>query len=362
MKSIAIDVRWMVGKYRGMGRYAWQLIEPVKLKTTGLGNDSCLDSNLKNNIYKGNGFFPYWEQYVLPKIIKSNNIKYLVCPYNTAPVRNLNNVTKIVVLHDLIFMKSFKELPMPNSIYQTLGRLYRRLIVPRIINSADYIITVSEFTKSEILKKYSIEDKIFVVPNSISSEWMNYDYKPLLERDDYILTVAGEAPSKNLFGLLEGYCQFVSENHAAPRLKIVGVSEKSINPFLEFINKHKLSDKVEFLGFISNSELKRLYQNSRGFIFASLFEGFGIPLIEAMASATPIACSNTTSLPEVVGNCAHTFNPYSVDEITSAFNYLISEEESLSKMIDAALHRVERYLEKNTIKEFNKVWEVILEK
>lgn len=358
MSIYAIDVRWMVGEFRGMGRYAWQLVYPIKSKLTALGPADTENINMKSH-FVGKNFFPYWEQVVQPKLAKKNKTKYLICPYNTGPLFLSKNIKTVLVVHDLIYMKSFKELKLSISFYQTLGRLYRRFIVPKMINKADHIITVSEYTKNEILKKHSIPTTITVIPNAISDEWLTHSFIPLDKRGNYFLTVTGEAPSKNLIRLLEAYSLYSQKSEENILLKIVGVKPTQQNKFRDIANKLKIDKKVEFINYISNSDLINLYGNAKGFIFASLFEGFGIPLLEAMATGTPIACSNTTSLPEVVGDCGYQFTPLSVVEISKAFIYLGSQSDKLKENVDLGLERVKSYSEHQVNKKINEFWKKI---
>ncbi|MCR9535733.1 glycosyltransferase family 4 protein [Vibrio alginolyticus] len=361
MNRYAIDVRWMVGSFRGMGRYAWQLIEPIKERTVALA-PSCTDGiNLKSR-FEGNSFFPYWEQIMQPNLAKEEKVDYLICPYNTAPLWVSKNTKVILVVHDLIYMKSFKELPLSVSLYQTLGRLYRRFVVPRVIGKADHIITVSEYTKQEIESNYPTKSTVTVIPNAVSSEWLQHEMLPLEDRGHYFLTVAGEAPSKNLNRLIEAYSVYANSHKKPKRLKVVGIKATHHHAFQEVAKKYGVEGNVEFVGYITNEQLISMYGHAKGFIFASLFEGFGIPLIEAMATGTPIACSNTTSLPEVVGDCGYQFSPFEIDEVAKAFIYLDQPAESLSKGVSLGLERVKQYSEQQISNKFTEFWATLDEK
>ncbi len=359
--TFSIDARWMVGSFRGMGRYAWQLIEPIKHKTVALAPKGTQKVPLKTN-YAGSEFFPYWEQFIQPSLAKKTQVSYLICPYNTGPLWVPKGIKTVLVVHDLIFMKSFKELPLSVSLYQVLGRLYRRFVVPRLIKKVDYIITVSHYTKSEILRHYSPNAEIAVIPNAISSEWLNYIAQPLSQRSNYFITVAGEAPSKNLHRLLEAYANYVKQVQCPTLLKVVGVKSSYHEQFKLLANKLEIGSYIEWIGYISNEQLISLYGNAKGFIFASLFEGFGIPLIEAMATGTPIACSNTTSLPEVVGDCGYLFSPNCVESIKDGFLHLAQPHEYLESGVRQGLCRVQKYSETTVGHQFKEFWSVLDEK
>ena len=353
--KIAIDIRWMVGNVRGMGRYASQLIEPIKCCVTGISPQNYTCECLPH-IAVGNGFFPWWEQYVFPKFIKENKIERVICPYNTAPIIKLDTQL-ILVVHDLIYLKSWSELPPSVSLYQTLGRIYRRIVVPRVIKNADVLLTVSEFTKFEMVERFSIApDSIHVIPNSVNETWYVNEVVEWIARDNYCLTVAGEAPSKNVKRLIKAFAKALSTLPTHFKLKIVGIKASQHEKFNKTIIENNLQDNVEFVGFVTDDELKTLYQNTKCFVFASLFEGFGIPLIEAMASGAPIACSNTTSIPEVVGDAAVFFDPLKENEIADGICKVVNQQEIAEKLIYSGLRRSQIFKEENIKKQFEEFW------
>lgn len=354
---VGVDVRWMLGKVRGMGRYATQLIAPVRKSCIGLAPENADVSGMVS-VCQGHGFFPWWEQVVLPKLAESQSLDFLICPYNTAPLIKPANTQLILVVHDLIFLRSFKELPLSVSVYQTLGRLYRRAIVPRVVKNADVLLTVSEFTKQELVARFKLDaDKIQVIPNAISDDWLNLEPLPTALRQPYLFTVAGEAPSKNVIRLIEAFALAKQSLPANYSLKIAGIKKEHHSQFITKAASLGVAEGVEFLGFISNEELQNLYREASGFIFASLFEGFGIPLIEAMAAGTPVCCSNTTSLPEVVGNAALLFDPRNTEDIACAINALLAykESERLAKIQQGRL-RVQSFVESSVNKQMTDFW------
>lgn len=328
--KLGIDIRWMVDNHRGMGRFAEFLIKPVKDKIIAFApsNINCKNYNV---VKKGHSFFPWWEQCILPFLSKTEKIDYIILPYNTGPIFGGGKTKKIVVIHDLIFMRSKDELPLSISLYQILGRYYRRFVVPKVAKKADVIITVSEYTKSELIEKLNIpENKITVIPNSISDKWFG-PYSELSERKPYLFTVAGEAPSKNVPKLIEAFSIAKENLDKNIILRIAGIKKVHHPEFIEIAKKFKIDRDIEFLGFISDQELQLQYKEARVFIFSSLFEGFGIPLLEAMASGTPVCCSNSTSLPEVVGDTALLFNPYDANDISKSITSLFYEDISISE-------------------------------
>jgi len=206
--NLGVDARWMVGQYRGMGRYAHALLEPVSSSVKALLPSTAMDS-IYPNIKQGSSFFPLWEQVTLPKLCSENSITDLLCPYNTAPLHLGKSTRLILVVHDLIYLESWRNLPPSVSAYQTLGRIYRRALVPRVIRNAHRLVTVSEFTKQQICHSFSIPDKyVTVIPNMLDDDWYAQAPLPVAEKHPYILAVSGEAPSKNLDRLIQSFSRF----------------------------------------------------------------------------------------------------------------------------------------------------------
>nr|WP_278129166.1 glycosyltransferase family 1 protein [Burkholderia contaminans] len=312
--KLGVDITWMVGNYRGMGRFARQLVAPVGASVLGLG-PSGVRADEWPCVSKGRGFFPWWEQVELPRRCREQKLDYLLCPYNTGPLRSIGNTRLIAVVHDLIYMKPWRELPPARSLYQTAGRVYRRHVVPRLACRADVVLTISRFTQRELVGRLGLrEDDVHVIPCTISDDW----FAPPLSRaarEPYLFTVAGEAPSKNVERLLQAFAIARPALGNDARLRIAGIKSAHHAYFLGQADALGLAGVVELLGYVSRSELREHYRRAHAFVFASLFEGFGIPLLEAMASGTPVACSNTTSMPEIAGDCGLQFDPYSVEEM-----------------------------------------------
>ena len=353
--KLAVDASWMVDSPRGMGKFARQLLAPLKDEIIELTPSDSLDGHMRSGRF--GRLFPIWEQRHLPRLCRALKPDYLLCPYNTAPLPSLGATRPIVVIHDLIFMEPFSSLPRSVSHYQTLGRLYRRMVAPRAARKAWRIVTVSAFTRDEIVRKLGLSSRaITVIPNAISPEWFA-DPLPEAQRQNYLFTVAGEAPSKNLSRLLLAFASAVERIGSDVSLKIAGVSPGARAEFLQMARDLEIDARVEFLDFVPETELRHLYQRSLGFLFPSLFEGFGIPLIEAMASGSPIACSNSTSLPEVVGDCAILFEPRSVTAMVESIVRLATQRGAMLEMAGRARHRAEAYSSQVVEQQIREFWE-----
>ncbi|WP_322091651.1 glycosyltransferase family 4 protein [Paraburkholderia bannensis] len=354
--KLGVDITWMVGNYRGMGRFARQLIEPVSASVLGLA-PSGVTATEWPCVSDGRGFFPWWEQVELPRLCEEHQLDYLLCPYNTGPLRSTGRTRLISVIHDLIFLQPWRVLPPARSPYQTLGRAYRRHVVPPLARRADVVLTVSRFTQRELVEQFGLsEHDVHVIPNSISDDWFA---PPLSEaqRQPYLFTVAGEVPSKNVDRLLQAFALARPTLGEDVKLRIAGIKATYHDQFARRAAGLGLEGQVELLEFVSGQELKQHYRQARAFIFASLFEGFGIPLLEAMASGTPVACSNTTSMPEIVGESGLHFDPWSVDDMANQIRGIWSGGETFNARVRDGVERARLFSESTVAPSIRQFWE-----
>lgn len=311
--ALAYDARFSIGSYRGMGRFTRCLIRNCARDTLGLVATGESDPDLK--LLSG-GFhsYPLWEQLSLPRRTARSNVKYLLCPYNTAPLFLPRNIFLILVVHDLIFMQPVKDLPLSQSAYQNFGRVYRRWVVPSAIRRANALITVSEFSRREILhSQKNIAAPITVIPNTIDESWFASS-SPRPESQEIILCPSGGAPSKNLATALRGFAEFW-QSHQKAQLVVTGVTPSDHAPFQSLAASLGVGSQVVFRTYMREDELQSLYRSARLALLPSLQEGFGIPALESAAIGLPVVCSAIPAFEEVLGDSALFFNPLSPSDI-----------------------------------------------
>lgn len=281
--------------------------------------------------------YPLWEQWALPRYV--NNIKpdVLHCTANTAPLWYKGRM--MITIHDLIFMDSTDT--KGSSRYQQFGNYYRRYIVPKVAKKATLLSTVSEFSAQEIKQRLGInENKIKVIPNGVSPLFQPTTDKEVLSAvqrqyhlpDDFFLHMANTAPRKNTVGVLKAYEKYCQLTPNPYRLVMLGCSKDQLNQWLD---QSQISINREYIvlpGFVQSIHLPIVYALSSCFLYPSLQEGFGLPVIEAMACGVPVITSDNSSLKEVSDNAAILVNPTNYDQIANGM-YTVTHDKSLATFL-----------------------------
>jgi glycosyltransferase involved in cell wall biosynthesis len=277
-----------------------------------------------------------WQQISLPSSLRRHKIDLFLAPENTAPFFLPSSVRLVLVLHDTIMLQGFPQ----RELKPRLMDVYIRRQVPASVSRAEVILTVSEYSRADILRIFP-EANVRVIPCTIPESW--FDSAPIEAREDFLLMVTSSAPHKNAEGAITGYAQYarLAGKSAAP-MKIVGLSREaaSYKPLLEELD---IADLVCFMPFLDEGELRNLYRKARAVIVPSLAEGFGIPVLEAMASGTPVLCSKAASLPEVGGTAPFYFDPHKASDIGSAVESVMNDVSLRQTMAGLGLQRAQDF-------------------
>jgi len=256
-------------------------------------------------------------------------------------------VPVVVSVHDV----SFLEHPE----YFTRDRAWQlQWTVRRTVARAAKILTGSEFSKSSILKVYGDldEDKVVVVPNAAASEFRPISREAATAgvreqfaiRGPYILSVGDLQPRKNQIGLIRAFARLLNAHpHLKQNLVLAGKETWFADRVHEAARESGVGDRIQFCGFVSDADLLQLYNACDVFVFPSFYEGFGLPVLEAMACGRAVVSSNTSSLPEVVDGAALLFDPYAVDEIVRAIADLLLDSELRARMERLGLQRAAHF-------------------
>ena len=277
-----------------------------------------------------------WEQFALPRAIRKNRPDLVHCLSNTGPVRSPAPLA--LTVHDIIYLES---VTFGGSAYQDLGNIYRRFITPRVMRKAELIITVSEYEKGIISDKCAIgEDRIKVVGNGVSDRFAPVsDLLQLRQfRDAYglppsfILFLGNTAPKKNTPNLLRAYAEYFRNDRDALPLVVTDYPRASIEKILRSANSPEAMQKIISPGYIESKAMPLLYNSAAFFVYPSLRESFGLPVLEAMACGTPVIASDSSAIPEVAGKAALLTDPNSVADLASAM-YTMAHDPSLREQL-----------------------------
>ena len=310
------------------------------------GEDRCLEDTMNVHIMEiGGNFYPLWEQKTLPKIVKELNLDMLHCTSNTAPIRC--NTPLILTLHDIIFLEPRDK--NNSSLYQNMGWIYRRMVVPRILKKCHRIITVSEFELNNIMSKLSIPRERMAMIYNGYNEWFkpaaetDFTYQKYIEESGYFFFLGNTDPKKNTERTLIAYSIYLEKSGQKRKLLMADLDRQYLNDILSRNNINHIFEKIVMPGYIVNSDLPNIYNNAFAFLYPSLRESFGIPLLEAMACGTPVITSNTSSMPEIGGPYAILVNPEEPKEIADMMLKLENDDSFYRKQEDVGLQRAKLF-------------------
>ncbi|HDU4298230.1 TPA: glycosyltransferase family 4 protein [Klebsiella variicola subsp. variicola] len=311
-KKIIFDSRW-IGEH-GIGRFAKE-VRNADLPFVNIqlhGNPAGKFDTLKLTFY-------LWR-----------NKGYYFSPGYNAPFLFLNKT--IITIHDLNHI----DLNYNSSL---LKRLYYKLILKRACKKSALILTVSEFSKERIHQWAKIPyEKIRVVGNGVSPEFVPEGSKYYNNSLPYILIVGNRKVHKNEPFAVSAFLKAnISKEY---RLLVIGDNTEELK---EIISTYNASERVVFLGRVSNAELASLYRGATCLLFPSLYEGFGLPVIESMACGTPVITSYVTSLPEIAGDAAIMVNPYEVKNMSIAIEEIVNNINLRQSLIAKGIAQSSKY-------------------
>lgn len=293
-----------------------------------------------------------WQEFSLPGSLRRHEIDVFLAPYNVASFYLPRRVELILVLHDMILLKKFAK---PDLRGRLLG-IYRRWQIPASIRRASIVLTVSEHARSEILAAFP-RAKVRVISCTVSQAW--FDPRPLDRRVGYLLMVTSSAPHKNAAGALEAYAKYAKQTGSSARpLKVVGLSQQA-GTYHERLQQLGVAPLITFMPYLSERELISLYQDAAALVFPSFAEGFGIPMLEAMATGTPVIASRATSLPEVGGDAAYYFDPNNVNDMAAALETVLTDDGLRERMAAKGLDRAEFYRPEVIGRQVMEFWEEV---
>ena len=348
--KIVINTRFLIkNKLEGIGRFTLETVKRLcqnhpehtfyLLFDRMYDKEYIFSSNVKPIIVPFQARHPFlwwfWFHYQLPKVIKKLDADIFISTDGFIPLQI--NVPIVNVIHDLNFEHNPEHLPK-------LVLKYYKTFFPKYAQYSTRIATVSEFSKHDIATTYGIDEKkIDVVYNGVSSE-----FEPLLEAqkhiikqtytegEEYFIYVGSLHPRKNIERLFLAFELFKKQTNAPHKLVVVGEAMFLSKTIQKTYDSHAYKKDIIFTGRVPNNELGLLLGSAYAMTYVPLFEGFGIPILEAFACNVPVITSRCTSMPEVAGNAALLCDPTHIESIAVAMKKIIQDKELYSQLQHAA--------------------------
>ena len=310
------------------------------------GPDHCLNESDNMHIVELRcPSYPLWEQVALPRAVARVRPDLLHCTSNTAPVKC--PVPLVLTLHDIIFLE--KRQSSSRSLYQEMGWHYRRLVVPRILSECRKIITVSNFECNRIREALNLpKDRLTAVYNGYSPHFRQMPPAPeivhkYVPSDDYLFFLGNTDPKKNTPRVLKAYGLYLRQSKHKRPLLIADLKEEAIDGILSAEGIKEVKPYLSFPGYIPNADLAALYNGAFAFLYPSLRESFGIPMLESMACGTPDIAGNTSARPEIAGEGALLADPLDENDIARKILLLEEDDTFYQQQVDYGLERVKLY-------------------
>ncbi|GHB49745.1 glycosyltransferase family 4 protein [Mongoliitalea lutea] len=287
--------------------------------------------------------YPVWEQKHLKQAAITYKLDVLHCTSNTAPTSC--PVPLVLTLHDIIYMEKINL--FSGTWYQRIGNLYRRWNVPKVVKKSHTIFTVSHFEKKKIDAFFHFKDEqVKVTYNGVAPHFQPQSPEDIKKKvqslglpNEYLLFLGNTDPKKNLPGVLKALKILDTQGNFPYDLVMPDFGEDELSKTLESIQASHLRSRIHLTGYIPNADLPYVYSGAKLFLYPSLRESFGLPILEAMACGCPVITSNTSSMPEVADDAAIIIDPFKPEEIASAVNKILADEDYKQSLIQKGFER-----------------------
>lgn len=351
MKKILISLLAYDGGKSGIANYMYNTVVALS-KTEEIDiivnqDEQHYFNNISNNIkirtisplFKKPLLNVFWHMFVLPFTIKHLNYKWMFLPAGNRRLMLFYPLKTYVTMHDLSQLHIAKK-------YDAFRMFYIKYIIPFLLKGSHKIFTVSKSTANDLVRFYKIDqNKLIINYNGVNTD----DFYPkvqngLAKNRSYILFVSRiEHPGKNHLNLIKAYEKLPRTLKDSYNLYLAGSDWNGAEVVHNYAKSSPDKDKIIFSGFIDNSKLLEIYQGASLFVFPSFYEGFGIPIVEAMSTGIPVITSDTSSMPEVGGSAALYFDPNSIDDISLAMQTVLTNKKLSTQMIKKGLQQIKKF-------------------
>lgn len=326
-------------------------------------DNNCIPQtdNFKVVELKGS-FYPYWEQFILPKAAEAAGCDILHCTSNTAPLNC--KVPLVTIIHDIIYLERLGLFKKGATLYQKFGNLYRRLIVPAVARKSKAVVTVSHFEKERIKNFLGLTNELYAIYNGVGDHFRVIDDKEVLKAarqkynlpERFLFFLGNTDPKKNTPNVLRAFAEINRKSDIAYKLVMLDFDENALLSILKDIGCTEIRKDIVMTGYVPNSELPAIINQCKVFLYPSLRESFGIPILEGMACGVPVVTSNTSSMPEVAGDAALLVDPAKPKEIVAAVERIIADDALRAELCKKGIERAKLFSWTNMASEYLKLY------
>lgn len=355
-------------KKHGMDMVALELIKNLQLIDTENEyvvfvkpdeDNTCIPHapNFKIVELKG-GPYPVWEQFALPKAALAEKCDLLHCTGNTGPVHS--KVLLVVTLHDIIYLESISLFKKSGTWYQKAGNMYRRWIVPPVVRNCRKVVTVSVFEKERIRNFMGLGENLTSIYNGVGRHFREIKDSTVLKEakskynlpDKFLFFLGNTDPKKNTPNVLKAFAEFNAENGGNYKLVMPDFEEDYLQTVLSAIGHPEARKDIHLTGYIVNTDLPAIINQCEVFLYPSLRESFGIPILEGMACGAPVITSNTSSMPEIAGDAALLVDPNNPQEIKNAIQKVIHDEKFRQELREKGFKQASKFSWENMARQY----------
>jgi glycosyltransferase involved in cell wall biosynthesis len=377
--KIGIDAR-LLSYRRGIGTFVYNMLSHLTILDRKnqyflYVDKKSKDSDLalpENSIIRPHALpsYPLWEQVCLPLAAMHDDVDILHCPANTGPLFLPQQIKRVLTIHDVMYLLPYEVLPPSPSLYQRLGRIYRRWVVPRIAKRADAIITDSHHSRQDIFSLLQLpSEHVFVIYGAPGHAFRPLPNKEMVEKvkqryrvqSQFILTLGGLDPRKNTTRVLQAFKKFEGRAKSDYQLVIVGLPRNGQKLFSHTAMEIGITEEVVLAGFVPEEDLVALYNGADVFLYPSLYEGFGLPVLEAMACGTPVIASTAGSIPEIAEEAALLIGPNGVEALVLAIEQVVTDQALRQELTARGFEHVKKFSWEKAAKELLAVYEKLMQ-
>jgi len=329
--------------------------------------DTLKDGNQIKVKLSGPASYPVWEQRHLPAMAIADKVDLLHCTSNTAPVGL--KIPLVVTIHDIIYLE--KLMLTGGTWYQRFGNIYRRWNVPRIARHASVVITVSDYERERIIDRLKLPaERVRTVYNACGTHFTSKRNTEELEAfrkkmnlpQKFVLFLGNTDPKKNLPNVMKALGILKSRGKMNYKLVMPDLGGDYLKKLLVSQGNTDLLEDIVLTGYIPNIDLPNLYKLADIFLYPSLRESFGIPIVEAMACGTPLITSNTSAMPEIAGSGALLIDPFNPEAIAEMILQVEENDNLRQQSVDYGIKRAEFFSWQKTADQVLEIYREVLNK